>query len=139
MNLGKNSNGVTLETNIEELPRLGSAYQKRLKKLRIETVRDLLFYFPSRYEDFSDIIPITKVKVGYVVCIQGKITKKKHYKTFRKWMDITEIVVEDDTSSIKAMWFNQPYLANSLKENDFICLAGKVGLGKDGVYLNNPG
>ena len=129
---------LTLETKIEEIPKIGLAYQKRLKKLGIENVKDLLFYFPSRYEDFSNIMPIKNVKVGYMVCVQGKIIKKKHYKTFKKWMDITEIIIEDETGPIKALWFNQPYLANSLKEDDFICLAGKVNLGKDGIYLNNP-
>jgi len=129
---------ITLLTPIEEIPKIGLTYQKRLKKLGIKTVRDLLFYFPYRYEDFSNIIPIKNVKLGYTVCVQGKIIIKKHYKTFRKWMDITEITIEDETGSVKALWFNQPYLSNSLKENDFIYLAGKASLGKDGIYLNNP-
>lgn len=137
-NIHKNSNGVNLDTKIEELPKVGSAYQKRLKKLGIETVKDLLFYFPSRYEDFSDIIDISKIKVGYTVCVQGRITDIKHYKTHRKWMDITQITLEDDSGSVDAIWFNQPYLAKSFKEDDLICLAGKVSLGKDGIYLNNP-
>lgn len=129
---------LNLHTKIDELPKIGGAYQKKLKKLGIETVNDLLFYFPSRYEDFSKIIPINKVQVGYNVCVQGKIIEVKHYKSFRKWMDITQIEVQDDSGSITAMWFNQPYLAKSLKEDDMICLAGKVSLGKEGVFLNNP-
>ena len=129
---------LNLETKIEDLPKIGSAYQKKLKKLKIKTVQDLLFYFPSRYEDFSNIIPINEVKVGFTVCVQGKITEIKSSRSFKKWMDITEIIVEDESGSIKALWFNQPYLAKSLKEDDFICLAGKVNLGKDGIYINNP-
>lgn len=127
-----------LNTPIEELPKIGLAYQKKLKKLGIETIQDLLFYFPSRYEDFSNVISIKKVKVGYNACVQGRILEVKHTKTFRKWMDITEIIVEDETGAIKALWFNQSYLARTFKEDDFVCLAGKVSLGKEGVYLNNP-
>src|SRR3989344_5451065 len=129
---------LNLETKIDQIPKIGLAYQKRLKKLGIETVRDLLFYFPSRYEDFSNIIPIKNVKLGYTVCVQGKVLEIENKRTFKKFMSITETTIEDETGSIKALWFNQPYLANSLKEDDFICLAGKVSLGKDGIYLNNP-
>lgn len=129
---------IELSTKIEEIPRIGAAYQKKLKKLGVKTIQDLLFYFPSRYDDFSDIIDINKVKVGYSVCVQGRILEIENSRTFKKWMTITEALVEDETGDIKVLWFNQPYLANSLKEDDFICLAGKVSLGKDGVYLNNP-
>ncbi|OGZ63284.1 MAG: ATP-dependent DNA helicase RecG [Candidatus Staskawiczbacteria bacterium RIFCSPHIGHO2_02_FULL_34_10] len=129
---------LDLSTKIEEVARIGTAYQKKLKKFGIKTVQDLLFYFPSRYDDFSDIIPIKKVKVGYTVCVQGKILQIESTRTFKKFMNITEIIVEDETGAIKALWFNQPYLAKTLKEDDFICLAGKVSLGKDGMYLNNP-
>ncbi len=129
---------LNLGIRIEEIPKIGQAYQKRLKKLGIETIEDLLFYFPSRYEDFSNIIPIEKVKLGSTVCVQGKIVEVKHRRTFKKLMDITEVIIEDQTGSVKALWFNQPYLAKSLKENDLFCLAGKVSLGKDGIYLNNP-
>ena len=53
---------MNLSTAISEIPRVGPQYQKKLKKLGIKTVGDLLFHFPHRYEDFSDIIPIQKLK-----------------------------------------------------------------------------
>ncbi len=129
---------ITLSTPIEEIPRIGTAYQKKLKKLGIKTVQDLLFYFPQRYNDFSDIITIDKIKNGYTACVQGKIIEIGTTKTFKKWMDITEATIEDETGSIKALWFNQPYIEKSLKEDDFVCLAGKISLGKGGIYFNNP-
>ena len=129
---------LTLDTKVEEVPKIGTAYQKKLKKLKIETVQGLLFYFPSRYEDFSNIVPIKKAKLGYVVCIQGRVTEVNRSRSFKKWMEIVEIEIEDDTGPIRALWFNQPYLGKSLKEGDMLCLAGKVSLGKEGIYLNNP-
>ena len=131
---------ITLSTKVEEIPRIGTAYQKRLKKFGIKTVQDLLFHFPARYDDFSDIIKISdaRQKLGEVICIQGKITEIENAHTWKKWMNLTEAVVQDDTSSIKVIWFNQPYLAKTLKEDDFVCLAGKMGFYKKGLYLNNP-
>ena len=129
---------ITLETNVEEIPRIGPIYQKKLKKLGVKTVRDLLYYFPQRYNDFSNIISIAQVKNGSVACVQGEIMEIGTTKTFRKWMDITEAVVEDKSGSMRVLWFNQPYIEKSLKEGDFVCLAGKVSLGKGGIYFNNP-
>src|SRR3989344_2368747 len=129
---------LNLDTSVEDVPKIGTAYAKKLKKLGIKTVQDLLFYFPARYDDFSDIIPIKKVEVGQIACVQGKIVSIDQTYTFKKGMDITEIVIEDETGQIAALWFNQPYLAQSLKEDQYICLAGKVSLGKDGIYLSNP-
>lgn len=129
---------INLDTKVEEIPRVGLAYQKRLKKMGIHTVKDLLFYLPNRYEDFSHIIPIKKIKLGYTVCVQGRVIEVKNTRTFKRFMSITEVFLEDTTGQIKAIWFNQPYLAKTLKEDDFVSLAGKVSLGKDGLYLNNP-
>ncbi|PIP24074.1 MAG: hypothetical protein COX35_02765, partial [Candidatus Nealsonbacteria bacterium CG23_combo_of_CG06-09_8_20_14_all_37_18] len=64
---------MDLSTPIWEIPRVGPKTQKRLKKLGIKNVRDLLFHFPHRYEDFSDIIPISKAEPGKIVCVQGEI------------------------------------------------------------------
>ena len=129
---------INLDTPIEEVPKIGANYQKKLKKFGIKNVQDLLFHFPLRYDDFSNIIPINQVKNNDTVCVQGKITAIENSRSFKKWLDITEIMIEDETGEIRAIFFNQPYLATSLKEDDFICLAGKVSLNKEGVFLNNP-
>ncbi len=140
---------LTLETKIENVPNIGAIYQKKLKKLGIKTVWDLLFYFPARYEDFSNIITINKITAGDTVCVQGRVLYVESTTSFKKGISITEAEIEDDTGTVKAMWFNQPFIARSLKEDDFVCLAGKATAGKvasvnnyDGprqdLYLNNP-
>jgi ATP-dependent DNA helicase RecG len=131
---------IDLNTNIEELPKIGTAYAKKLKKFGIKTVQDLLFCFPARYDDFSEIISIkdAKQKIGETVCVQGEIIQIEEKNSFKKWMSLTEATIQDQTGEIKAIWFNQPYLAKSLHENDFVCLAGKISLYKEGILLNNP-
>ena len=131
---------ITLQTAVEKIPRIGPAYAKRLKKFGIKTVQDLLFYFPTRYDDFSEIITISQArnKLGEVACVQGEIVEIETTKSFYNKMAVTKAVLQDRTAQINVMWFNQPYLEKSLKENDFICLAGKVSLGKEGLYFNSP-
>ncbi len=129
---------LTLDTAVEDVPKIGPAYQKKLKKLGINHVRDLLYYFPQRYDDFSNIIPISQARQGNVVCVQGRIIAVEASKSVRKWMNIITITIEDETGTINATWFNQPYLAQSLKQDDTVCLAGKVSLNQDGLFLNSP-
>ena len=131
---------ISLETKIEEVPKIGTAYAKRLKKFGIKTVQDLLFYFPARYDDFSEIISINQVrdKLGEVACVQGEIIEIETTKSLYGRMAVTKAVVQDRTAQINVIWFNQPYLEKSLRENDFICLAGKINLGKEGIYFNSP-
>ena len=75
---------ILLDTPIEQISRIGPRYQKRLKKMGIKTIRDLLFHFPHRYDDFSKIIPISQIKLNKVVCIQGKILEIKNSRTGKK-------------------------------------------------------
>lgn len=126
------------ETPIENVPRITKPYQRKLKKLGIKTVKDLIFHFPHRYEDFSQIIPIEKTAINEKVCIQGKIVKIENRTTPRKRMIITEAIVQDQTGGIKVVWFNQPFLLKNLKPGDWVCLTGKVSLGEDGAYLSSP-
>lgn len=131
---------LSMQTKIEDIPKIGSAYQKRLKKMNILTIADLLYHFPSRYEDFSDVIEISKARkmLSKNVCIQGEITDIENINTPRKFMNITQVTIQDNSGEIKAIWFNQPFLLKSLKQGSFVCLAGKVVLGKEGIYLSNP-
>ena len=131
---------LSLSTPIQNVSKIGPTYQKRLKKFGIKTVQDILFHFPSRYNDFSDIISISEAlgKSAKNVCIQGEVIKIKDSRTFRKWMSLTEVIVKDENAEIKVIWFNQPYMTKTLKEGDFVCLAGKISSNKEGVYLSNP-
>lgn len=131
---------ISLETKVEEVPKIGATYAKKLKKFGIKNVQDLLFYFPARYDDYSEIISIrdAKQRLGETVCVQGRITELESSHTWKKFMSITQATIQDDTGEIKIIWYNQPYLAKSLKEDDFICVAGKISISKEGVYFNSP-
>jgi len=129
---------MDLTTPVEKIPRVGSQYQKKLKKLGVKTIRDLFFHFPHRYEDFSNLIPISEVKKGEAVSIQGKILDIKNIRTFRKRMTLTQALIGDDSGAVKVIWFNQPYLINTFKKGDKLFLAGKMNQNKNGKYLSAP-
>jgi ATP-dependent DNA helicase RecG len=123
---------------IEKLSFVKLVYQKKLKKLGIKTISDLLFHFPHRYEDFSQIIPISQVRINQSCCILGKILEIENKKTWKKKMILTQAILKDKTGALKVVWFNQPYLIRVLKPKNLVCLAGKILLDKEGLYLSNP-
>lgn len=116
---------MELKTSINQVSKSLSLYAKRLERLDIKTVEDLLYHLPFRYEDFSLVVPIGSVQAGETVTIQGKIKSVSNaYTRFAK--KIQTITIEDNTGHIDAIWFNQPYLLNILKKDETISLSGQI-------------
>lgn len=129
---------IDLETPISQLTRVGQTTARRLKKLGLESCRDLLFYFPTRYDDFSNILPIAKLFPDTLATIKGKIELIGNKRSWKKRMIITEALVSDKKSSIKAIWFNQPFLTKILKPGEQIYLSGKVDYDYHQLQFVNP-
>ena len=106
---------MKLDTPLTELPTVGPKFAAKFKRLGITTVRDLLYHFPSRYEDWSEIAKIAKLKLGEEKTIQGEIKEIEVKRAWKKRMLFVEATIADDSGEIKAVWFNQPYLQNILK------------------------
>ena len=128
---------MNLNSTIENLTKIQKPQIAALKKLGIFCVHDLLLYFPYRYLDFSLTKEIKDLKPDENVSLKVKIKSIASRFSFRSHMSLAEAVVADDTGSIKVVWFNQPYLAQSLKAGDEIFLAGKPDYYK-GLQLTNP-
>ncbi|MCH7828688.1 ATP-dependent DNA helicase RecG [Patescibacteria group bacterium] len=129
---------MQLTTPLSEVPRIGPVYQKRLKTMGITTCRDLLFHFPRMYHDLSTITPIGKAKEGFEYCFQGTLGELQEMRTYRKRISVVEGVLSDKTGSIKVVWFNQPYLKDTLSLRQEVFLAGKVVRDQNGIHLQSP-
>ena len=117
---------LTLNSEIIKISRVGAGLAKKLKKLGVATARELLFYFPFRYDDFSKIMPIKDLQAGTSANIVGRIELIQNKRSHRRRMYITEALVNDETESMRVIWFNQPFIARILKAGDLVSLAGKV-------------
>ncbi len=129
---------MDLATPVEKLRNVGARNLPRLHKLGIKTVRDLLWHIPARYEDYSKIIPINDLSFEQKATIQGQVVKIDFRRIFPRRLTIVEAIIEDDSGSIKAVWFNQPYIATTLTEGTRVSLAGSVKLDKRGLYMASP-
>ncbi|MDD4271876.1 MAG: ATP-dependent DNA helicase RecG [Patescibacteria group bacterium] len=129
---------LTLQTSTTEISRVGESTAKKLKKLGITTVRDLLFYFPYRYEDFTRLTPIAKLQPGLAANVVGQIELIQNKRSWKKRMNITEALITDGTETLKVIWFNQPFIARNLKIGDKVSLAGKAEDNYGGLMMTSP-
>ncbi len=115
------------KTPVEKLPGIGKYYSYKLKKLEVETLEDLIYHFPFRYDDFSQVAPIQNLTPGEKVSVQGIVWQIKNIRT-RRGKFVTIATVADQSGTIEVIWFNQPYLTKNIKAGTPISLSGKVEL-----------
>ncbi|MDD5084877.1 MAG: ATP-dependent DNA helicase RecG [Candidatus Omnitrophica bacterium] len=106
-----------------------------LRKFGIETLHDLFYLFPRRYEDRGQFKRIKDLRVNEFAAIKGKVITLglRPMKRFT----LFELVLEDESGSIFATWFNQPYLKKNFKVGDEVILSGKVDFYKR-LQLTSP-
>ncbi|MFL5914364.1 MAG: ATP-dependent DNA helicase RecG [Gaiellaceae bacterium] len=116
-----------LELGLDSLPGVAAVTQRKLGKLGLATVRDVLEHRPRRYETAADEVPIAALRQGEEVVITGRVlnVEKRPMRGRRR----TRIVarVDDGTATVSVTWFNQPWLADRLKPGTAVRLRGKVG------------
>src|SRR3989339_1304326 len=129
---------MELPDRLETKFRLDENQKKALNKLKLFSVSDLLFHFPVRYSDISEVKKITNLIPGDVATVYGKISNLKTKKGFRSKIPMAEGEIEDLSGKMKIIWFHQAYLAKMIQNNSTVKLTGKVTQGKNRIYLANP-
>ena len=122
---------------ISEIKRLTALRKLALEKVGIHTVKDLLYYFPSRYETFLDSdteIPSKNKKI----VTKGVLRNVKMRRVFRKKTMITEATLQTKNSNLKVIWFNQPYIAKKFNDGEYVEVNGVVGGSFGKQFISNP-
>ena len=129
---------MQISERIEDNFRLSLDQKKALSRLGLQTIEDLLFYFPTRYSDISEIKLIRDLVAGDVATVYGEINKLKVKKAFRSKIPMAEGVIDDGTGRLKVTWFNQAYIGKMLHDGQKVSLTGKISEGKYGMSMSNP-
>ncbi len=116
---------------------ISPAVLSRLGKLGVSTIRDLLFFFPHRYDDFSRINPISKLTVGKDQTVIGAVWEAR-VRTYSRGRKAVEAVIGDETGNVRAIWFNQVYLTKILKTNTKVVLSGAVEVFRGTLVMESP-
>ena len=128
-----------LSDNIESHFRIADDQKKALYHLGVKTMRNLLYYFPTRYTDISEFRHINTLSDGDTATIIGIVSGLKTRKSFKSKIPMGEATVTDLTGKIHIVWFHQPYLAKMLREGTTIRVTGKISESKNyGLTLSNP-
>lgn len=116
-------NDYLLRTRVTSIPGVGSTQAGRLRRLGIETVADLLFTFPRDHHDYSTLDKIANLPFGEVRTILGLIWEVENQR-IGGGRTRTIARISDETGSIRATWFNQPYLKKQLTPGAYIVVTG---------------
>ncbi|MBP9766082.1 MAG: ATP-dependent DNA helicase RecG [Candidatus Pacebacteria bacterium] len=129
---------ITLDTEISKINRLTKDHSVALNKLKINTIRDLLFYFPTRYLDERENSSIQNLNKGASVILYGEIKSLKIKRSFKGHVPMCEAKLFDMSGSVRLVWFHQAYIAKMYQEDDFVKISGVVSE-KEGVFsILNP-
>jgi ATP-dependent DNA helicase RecG len=132
----KSAQKFTLDMPVQFLKGVGPARAKIFSRLGVETVSDLLEYFPRDWIFAPEPIKINQIEPGQTVSIIG-LVESTDLQSFRK-PAIFEAMLSDDTGICRIIWFHGSYLRNQLKVGQVIMACGKVSLYKHRLQLTNP-
>ncbi len=127
---------MTGSDSVLSIKGVGPEVAKKLRILGITTISELLLHYPRRYEDYSNVSPIQNIKPGQVTI--KAVIKQIKGRYVRRGMHITEAVASDDTSSVRVIWFNQPYRENAMRPGQEYFISGELGLSHQRMSITNP-
>lgn len=117
---------LNTESPISSLHSIAAKLERDFIKLGINTIGDLLWYFPWRYDDLSEIKSIQDLAENEVATIKVIINNIKTYRSPRRKLIVTQVNTSDKTGKLEAVWFGQKFISQVLKEGDAIYLSGKA-------------
>jgi ATP-dependent DNA helicase RecG len=130
------TSGQSLDASITIIKGISTNLSARFGKLGVQTIRDLLYFFPSRHLDYSKMKTVSQLEEGHEETIVANVWEAKI--TMPGGRRSTEVIVGDETGNVRAMWFNNPYLAKTLTPNMKIVLSGRVRLFNGRFVFESP-
>ncbi len=127
---------MEITASLQSVKGVGPALGRKFQDIGIDSIAELLDYFPRDYKDYSEVTPIKAIRPG-IVTIQAEIKQVKG-RYMRRGMHITEAVASDKTGSVRLIWFNQPYRAGSLKTGQAYFITGPLALKHQHFSITNP-
>jgi ATP-dependent DNA helicase RecG len=129
---------AALDAKLTVLQGVGPRNAESLAKLGMITLGDMLYYFPRRYDDYSQLKPIKELFYGEQVTVIGTIDSV-HSRPIRGGKaSIIEVIISDGTGGLRLSYFNQPWLANRFKKGDAISVSGKIDQYLGRLVMNSP-
>src|SRR6266498_2305193 len=129
---------AALDAKLTVLQGVGPRHAETLGKLGMQTLGDMLYYYPRRYDDYSQLKPIKDLFYGEQVTVIGTIQSVQTRPIRGGKASIIEVIISDGTAGLRLSFFNQPWLSNRFKSGDAISVSGKVDQYLGRLVTNSP-
>ncbi len=127
---------INLDAEITLIKGISDAMKAKFNKMGIFTIRDMLYFFPFRHLDYSTITNISSIHEGFDQTIIGSVWESRVVTPGGK--KSTEVILGDNTGNIRALWFNNPWLAKQFNVGDRIVLSGRVKIFNGQPVFESP-
>ncbi len=127
-----------LHASLMVLQGIGPSNAKTFSTLGLNTLDDLLHYYPRRYDDYSEMKPINRLSPGEEVTLLAAVKRIDNRNLHGGKREITEAIIEDGSGALRVTWFNQPWLASRLPVGTQIVISGKVEMYLGRLVMNSP-
>lgn len=117
---------AALDASVTVLDGIGPKNAEKLARLGITSLRDMLYHFPRRYDDYSELKTINRLQYGEEVTVIGTVQSARVRPVKSGKTKLVEVIINDGSASLRVNWFNQPWLTNTLKPGTPLVLAGKI-------------
>lgn len=124
--------------SVRYLKGVGEARAKQLHALGIDTLYDLIAYFPRDYEDRSRMVPICELEVDTPACFEAMVISSPRLSHIRKGLDLVKVRVADETAALNLVFFNQSYMKDNLVYGESYIFYGTVSGDYLGYQMTNP-
>lgn len=122
---------------VTSLAGVGPASARRLSALGIHTIADLLYHFPRRYLDRSNVTSISGVRIGEEATVIGRVSDVESRRG-RNRRNILTATIFDGTGYLSGVWFNQEYHSERLSGDVEVAFSGKVQYQHNRLQIINP-
>lgn len=129
--------GRGLDAAVDVIAGVGKKRVELLQKLGVNTIRDLLYFYPRRYEDYSTLKTINRLAYGERVSLLATVWEAGGRKT-QAGRHLFQAILSDSTGTLAVTWFNQPHLESRIRPGLQILVSGKVDEYLGRLVMNSP-
>lgn len=122
---------------LRELKGVGEKTEKLFRKIGISDTDDLLRYYPRTYDSYEEPVPVSDLEEGTVAAVRVTVTTGVYVNQVRN-LQVVTITAADESGKIPVVWFNMPYLRNTLKKGSVLIFRGRVVRKQKHLQIEHP-
>ncbi len=127
---------MRLSDSVQYIKGVGPVLAQKLLRLGIQTVEDLISFYPKRYQDWTKVTPMEEIRVDEEAVVYGEIVGMREVRP-RRQMSILNVMISDGTGSVVLTYFNQPWKAQEFQRGTHALAYGKIEYGYNRYQISN--